>query len=66
MYTMTLHKHYKTLAHLIIEKAKQMGKMKKYDYEHIVRPFATILRTERLTEKELLSGLHRARIEIVK
>lgn len=65
-FTMTLHKRYKTLAHLIIEKAKQMGKMKKYDYEHCVKPFATMLREKPITEKQLLSGLRRANIAIVK
>ena len=66
MFTMTFHKQYKTLAHLIIEKAKRRGKMKKYDYEHYVKPFATMLRTEPISEKQLLLGLRRANIAIVK
>lgn len=63
---MTLHKHYKVLAHAIIEKAKQMGKMKKYDYETYVKPFATILRMPQIAERELLIGFRRAKITIVK
>ena len=66
MMTMTLHKQYKNLAHLIIEKAKRMGKMKRYDYKHYVKPFATMLRMKTITEKQLLSGLRRANIMIVK
>jgi len=65
-FTMTLHKRYKTLAHLITEKAKQSGKMRKFDYEHIVKPFGTILREVPISERELLYGLHRAKVEIVK
>lgn len=64
--TMSIHKRYKTLAHMIIEKAKQDKVMKKFDYEHIVKPFATILRTEPISEKELLAGFKRSRIAIVK
>ena len=66
MLTLTIHKQYKTLAHLITEKAKQSGKMKKFDYEHIVKPFATMLREIPISERELLVGLHRAKVEIIK
>ena len=66
MFSMTLQKHHKTLAHLIIERAKKIGKMKRYDYEHVVRPFTMLLRNKPITEKQLLSGLRRAKIAIVK
>ena len=65
-FTMTLHKQHKILAHLITEKAKQNGKMRKFDYEHIVKPFATILREAPISERELLVGLNRAKVLIVK
>lgn len=66
MLTMSLHKQYKTLAHMIIEKAKELKKMRKYDYLHIVKPYCTILSNKAITERELLFGFKRARIEIVK
>lgn len=64
--TVSLHKKYKSLAYLITQKAKKQGKMKKWDYENIIRPYATILRIKQLTEKQLLSGLRNAKIEIIK
>ncbi len=63
---MTIHKQYKTLAYLITEKAKQMGKMKQFEYNTIVKPYATILRTQPLSEQQLLSGLNRAGVMISK
>ena len=66
MLTMTMHKNYKTLAYMITEKAKQTGRMKRYDYEHTVKPFQTMLRESPITEQQLLSGLYRAHVTIVK
>lgn len=63
---MTLHKKYKILSHMIIEKAKELKKMRKYDYLHIVKPYCTILSNKIISEKELLAGFKRAKIEIVK
>jgi len=63
---MTLHKQYKILCHMIIEKAKELKKMRLYDYRHIVKPYCTILSNKAITEQQLLTGFKRARIEIVK
>lgn len=63
---MTLHKQYKILAHMIITKAKEMKKMHRYDYLHIVRPYCTILSYKPISEQQLLTGFKRARIEIIK
>jgi hypothetical protein len=51
---------------MIIEKAKELKKMRKYDYLHIVKPYCTILSNKIISEKELLAGFKRAKIEIVK
>ena len=61
----TLHKKYKELAYLIIQKAKKLKVMKKYDYEHIVKPYLTILRINPITEKEVLEGFRNSRIKII-
>lgn len=66
MLSMTVYKRYKILAHMITEKAKKMGTMKRYDYVHTVRPFATMFRNDPLSEQQLLSGLRRANVAIVK
>jgi len=67
----TLHKKYKELAHLIIEKAKQEGKMRSYDYNHIVKPYYTILKEDAVTrqpinEEQLLLGFRKSNIMICK
>lgn len=62
----TLHKQYKILSHMIIEKAKALKKMRAYDYIHIVKPYCTILSNKIISEKQLLIGFKRAKIEIVK
>lgn len=64
--TMTLHKQYKILSHMIIEKAKELKKMRAYDYLHIVRPYCTILSYRPISEQQLKVGLKRAKIELVK
>ena len=61
----TLHKKYKELAYLIIQKAKKLKIIKKYDYEHIVKPYLTILRINPITEKEVLEGFRNSRIKII-
>lgn len=66
MLQMTLHKHFKTLAYMIIQKAKQQGKMKKFDYEHTVVPYFTLFRSKQVQEKHLLAGLTRQHIAIEK
>jgi len=66
MLNITLHKHYKTLAYMIIQKAKQEGKMRRYDYTHSVLPYFTLFREKVVLEKHLVSGLRRQGIEIVK
>lgn len=67
----TLHKKYKELAHLIVEKAKQTGKMRAYDYNHIVKPYYTLLKEDRITgmpisENRLLAGFRKSNIMISK
>ncbi len=67
----TLHKKYKELAHLIVEKAKQEGKMRSYDYNHIVKPYYTILKEDAIThqpvsEERLLAGFRKSNIMISK
>lgn len=61
----TLHKKYKELAYMIIQKAKKLKVMSKYDYKNVVRPYLTILRYNPISEKEVLTGLSRARIKII-
>jgi hypothetical protein len=64
--TATIHKRYKNLAHMITEKAKRTGRMRRFDYERVVKPSATMWgRFEPITERQLLNGLHKAHIVIV-
>lgn len=62
---MTLRKHYKELAHMIICQAKKTKIMKRYDYQHIVKPYLTILREKPLSEVEVLKGFANSRIKFV-
>lgn len=67
----TLHKKYKELAHLIIERSKREGKMRRYDYTHIVKPYYTILKEDKgtglpISEERLLAGFRKSNITICK
>jgi hypothetical protein len=51
---------------MVIKKAKELKKMRAYDYKHIVKPYCTMLSYKPISEAELLIGFKRAKIEIVK
>ncbi len=67
----TLHKKYKEITHLIIERSKREGKMSRYDYQHIVKPYYMILKEDKIThqpisEERLLAGFRKSNIIICK
>ena len=66
MMTQTYAKHFKILAHMIIVKAKEQKQMKRFDYQHTVVPYYTLLKEKPVAEKYLLSGFRRQGIAIVK
>lgn len=62
----TLQNKYNHLAYMILEKAKQQKKMRKYDLKNIVLPYFTILRSTPITESDFITGLQRQHIAIVR
>ncbi len=62
----TLQNKYNHLAYLILEKAKQQKRMRKQDYKNAVLPYFTILRSNPITEAELIAGIKAQHIEFIK
>lgn len=62
----TLQNKYNHLAYLILEKAKQQKRMRKQDYKNTVLPYFTILRSNPITETELLAGIKAQHIQLVR
>lgn len=62
----TLQNKYNHLAYAILEKAKQQKRMRKQEYKNTVLPYFTILRSNPITETELIAGIKAQHIQLVK